>query len=298
MNRTRNLAGAIILKCLKTSTRTEYYLQTFWHHFFQGADFFKRSLSGGSFENCDLRGCDFKNSALQNINFSKIKCGRSYVRLLTTFFIAISAFYLGSSLQQNFQNVSPSLNEAKSIDDVVFYLMAFDKFFMIVFSWNYLKLFVFFCFYNIFTSKLSSNNINVVKYSWLGSTLKLLVLILPPLYSMLLNLVITSTSIKLTDLCNIGNILIVIKILVFILTTILPLFFINKHFLTSLLLVSTSFKNADLENIDFTNANLTGVDFTNVRLKNVNFQGANLDGAHYKNGDMIYHISTTPGLTI
>jgi uncharacterized protein YjbI with pentapeptide repeats len=53
-----------------------------------------------------------------------------------------------------------------------------------------------------------------------------------------------------------------------------------------------------LDGVDFKNADLTGVNFTGATLNDVNFTGAILDGAQYKNGDMIYHISTLPGLNI
>lgn len=60
----------------------------------------------------------------------------------------------------------------------------------------------------------------------------------------------------------------------------------------------TNFTDSNLKMVDFQDADLRGSNFTNVKLENVNFQGANLDGAYYKSGDMIYHISTMPGLNI
>jgi uncharacterized protein YjbI with pentapeptide repeats len=63
-------------------------------------------------------------------------------------------------------------------------------------------------------------------------------------------------------------------------------------------LQNAKFINSNLKNANLENTDLTGADFTNANLEGANLTGSKLDGAHYKDGNMTYHISMMSALII
>jgi uncharacterized protein YjbI with pentapeptide repeats len=289
--------------------------EKFWNHFFQGSDFFRKRLSGGSLANCKLQGSDFRRSHLQNIDFSNSKFkGKSYIKILATFCILLFSIYVSFSFKEILQ-VSWNNNEFQfesSIDYICIYLMSFDPLIMFSLAWSIYNPSFSLTFYGIYIERVKRKNIKIEEETsfWYGS--RYLIISLISGYSILFKLVIKAFSLMFF---SIDDILSTLDNAISLFALILSLF-VNRCFFTSPLLFSTSFEGATLDDVNFTNADLTGVSFKKAILKNVNFTGANLMnvdftgtifenvsleaanvfGEYYKKGDMIYHISTIPGL--
>jgi uncharacterized protein YjbI with pentapeptide repeats len=341
-------------------------LRTF---FFQGADFSKRNIYDGSFENCDLRGCDFRKTKLRTIDFSNTKGGRSFSRAILMLCIAILSFYIALDIWKTSQDLNLFSNyDNTSISDIVSHEFTSDLSLVFSLTWYfynpYLSSFVY---DSIYFSRLRDRGINIIKEDFFLGIFKVtsfIVKIYPKLFALavkstlflyvgtdqipsIINLFISAfdswgyiTTIRVvvafTSIVLFATILFFVifspsyllsKIFAFILSVIAaPIAFdtsfedaqladtsfcnasMNKVSFKKAILIHAKFQSTSLKFTNFTDSNLKMVDFqdsdlscanfTNVKLENVNFQDANLDGAYYKSGDMIYHISTMPGLNI
>jgi uncharacterized protein YjbI with pentapeptide repeats len=285
-----------------------YHLTNFRENFYQGADFFKKKMSEGSFKGCDLRGCDFRRSKLSDIDFSDVRCGKSFVRTIMLVGCVLFSLYVAYNLSAISKHsiIQTSFEQQQEI--IVNLMFKLSFLYSLAFSIYYNM--AAFSLYNFFESKAVTHGM-IIEKNLLNNFIK--TIILPySVYVQAFGVAISSTAILFlgTDskidifrfsLYSTEDYQKQIAFYLICFQTLNLLFialgsFLTKFLSTKILLTETSFEksileksyfcNAVMNKVSFKGSDLVPISFKHASLKFVNFSNSSLEKVDFENADL------------
>ncbi|WP_146138512.1 pentapeptide repeat-containing protein, partial [Chamaesiphon polymorphus] len=274
----------------------EVWLNNFNDNFFQGADFFKKTMSGGSLSGRDFCGSDFRKSNLTNIDLSSISCGFSFVRIVVLIGCVLFSTYVAVNLSSLHDSVAGAELNSQEIDSIIENL-SLKVLFLLSFAFSVYYAAISSYVYNFLESKVVAIGIDI-KEKFINGYMKTFTIFLKIIYIQCFGTAISATAILFLDAGDtastlksflrpideyhkeIALYLLLFKVLNLLLFIILGLY-LPSLFSTSMILFETSFEKSIMNNVNLSNAFGNRVNFKHSKMNIVNFKGASLRFANF-----------------
>ncbi len=272
------------------------WFNNFNDNFFQGADFFKKEISGGSLSGRDFRGSDFRKSKLKNIDLSSISCGFSFVRIFMLIGCGLFSVYVAVNLSSSHDSMAGAELNSQTIDSIIENLL-FKALFLVPFTFSFYYAAISSCIYKILDSKAVTIGI-AIEEKFINIYMKTFTMFLKIIYVPCFGAAISATAILFLDADNavdtlqsflhpldkyhkeIALYLLLFKGLNLLLFIALGLY-LPSLFSTSMFHLETSFEESVLNDIDLSNSLANKVNFKYSKMTMVNFKGASLGSANF-----------------